>query len=148
VDSSGFNIVVLISAMHELNLNRSSTPSRKLIHKTPSTHSQQLLSKAVTITGIGLAFFLAERHEAYRKRSLNLSRRCDMYFIKSGCQVCHILEDEFDGSAPAPCGVKAEKYDLHQFNEGKPTANIMAVKPADVPLCKHCEKGMALMRTI
>jgi hypothetical protein len=71
-----------------------------------------------------------------------------MYFIKSGRQVCHILEDEFDGSAPAPCGSKAEKYDLYKYNEGKPTANIVAVKPPDLPLCKHCEKAVESVSSV
>ena len=66
-----------------------------------------------------------------------------MYFIKTGGKVCHILEDEFDGSAPAPCGSKAAQHDLIKYNAGEPTARIFADKPADVPLCKHCEKGMA-----
>jgi hypothetical protein len=69
-----------------------------------------------------------------------------MYFIKSGGQVCHILEDEFDGSAPEPCGSKADRYDLFKYKAGKPTAKIVAEKPADIPLCKHCEKGAAWMR--
>jgi hypothetical protein len=67
-----------------------------------------------------------------------------MYFIKSGSHVCHILEDEFDGRAPSPCGAKADKLDLLKYNDGKTTANIVAAKPADVPLCKHCQKAEAL----
>jgi hypothetical protein len=106
------------------------------------------LSKAVTTIGIGLAVFPGECCEAYWKLSLNLSLRCDMYFIKHNRQVCHILEDEIDGSAPDPCGVRAERYDLYRHKEGKPTANIVAVKPADVPLCKHCEKAVALTRAL
>lgn len=67
-----------------------------------------------------------------------------MYFIKRGSQVCHILEDEFEGSAPAPCGTKADKIDLIKYSDGKRTDNIVAAKPANIPLCKHCEKAEAL----
>lgn len=66
-----------------------------------------------------------------------------MYFIKHGSHVCHILEDEFEGSAPAPCGAKADKIDLIRYRDGQRQTNIVAAKPADVPLCKHCRKAEA-----
>lgn len=66
-----------------------------------------------------------------------------MYFIKTHGKVWHILEDEFDGRAPAPCGARAEQLDLSKHKAGEPTANISAGRPADVPLCKHCEKAIA-----
>ena len=62
-----------------------------------------------------------------------------MYFIKRGKLVCHILEDESDGKAP--CGVCADKLDLISLWAGRPTPQIMPSKPADVPLCKHCERS-------
>ena len=62
-----------------------------------------------------------------------------MYFIKRGKLICHILEDRNDGKAP--CGQQADKLDLIKLWAGRPTPQITAEKPADVPLCKHCEKS-------
>jgi hypothetical protein len=64
-----------------------------------------------------------------------------MYFFNSQSSVCHILEDEETGKAPAPCGAQASKIGLIHLRAGKPTRQIVAAKPADMPLCKHCEKG-------
>ena len=62
-----------------------------------------------------------------------------MYFIKRGKTICHILEDTSDGKAP--CGVCADKLDLIMLWAGRPTPSIMAERPPDVPLCKHCEQA-------
>jgi hypothetical protein len=61
-----------------------------------------------------------------------------MYFMKRGKEVYHVLEDDRDGQAP--CGVKADRLDLIKLWAGRETPQIMAEKPAGVPLCKHCEK--------
>jgi hypothetical protein len=62
-----------------------------------------------------------------------------MYFIKRSKNMkCHILEDVHDGKAP--CGVRADKLDLIRFWAGRETPQIIADKPTDVPLCRHCEK--------
>jgi hypothetical protein len=53
-----------------------------------------------------------------------------VYFIKTGGKVCHILENEFVGRAPDPCGSKAEQLDLIKYNAGEPTAGILTDKPA------------------
>lgn len=65
-----------------------------------------------------------------------------MYFFTSQGTVCHILEDEETGKAPAPCGSTASKAWLARFRAGQPTPRIVAEKPEDVPLCKHCEKNL------
>lgn len=65
-----------------------------------------------------------------------------MYFFTSQGTVCHILEDKETGRAPAPCGSTASKVGLLRFRAGHPTPHIVAEKPEDVPLCKHCEKNL------
>jgi hypothetical protein len=66
-----------------------------------------------------------------------------MYFFTNDQSVCHILEDEVSGKAPAPCGSRAGKLELMRFQTGKLTSRIVMEKPADVPLCKHCQKSGA-----
>jgi hypothetical protein len=68
-----------------------------------------------------------------------------MYFLNSHGTLCHILEDMITGEAPDPCGSKAKKFDLFCYHEGKPNS-LLPQKPADIPLCKHCEKARAWMR--
>jgi hypothetical protein len=68
-----------------------------------------------------------------------------MYFLNSQRTLCHIVEDVTTGEAPDPCGSKASKFDLLRLREGKPNG-LLPEKPADVPLCKHCEKALELMR--
>lgn len=62
-----------------------------------------------------------------------------MYFTKGNSSIYHILAYLNSGSAPAPCGVKADRYDLLMFREGRPTPHIVEEKPPAAPLCKHCE---------
>ena len=62
-----------------------------------------------------------------------------MYFTRGMGGVYHILAHPNSGSAPAPCGVKANKYELVLYHAGRPTSHIVAEKPANSPLCKHCE---------
>ena len=64
-----------------------------------------------------------------------------MYFFTRQGAVCHILEDVRTGKAPAPCGSSVSKVGLIRFRAGQPTHQIVAEKPADVPLCKHCRKN-------
>jgi hypothetical protein len=68
-----------------------------------------------------------------------------MYFFTRNRAVCHILEDEGDGKAPAPCGAKLGKMELMRLHSGRPTSLVVAEKPADSPLCKHCEKAEDLV---
>ena len=63
-----------------------------------------------------------------------------MYFMTRGGSVCHVLHDE--RTETAPCGAKPEKLELIIYRAGKPSPLIVAEKPADVPLCKHCEKQL------
>ena len=67
-----------------------------------------------------------------------------MYFLNTKRTLCHILEDEEDGRAPAPCGAKVKKTDMLRRRDGR-QSNVVAVKPPDVPLCKHCEKAGAVV---
>jgi hypothetical protein len=68
-----------------------------------------------------------------------------MYFLNSQRTLCHVIENFRTGEAPDPCGIRARKFDLLRYREGKPSS-ILPAKPPDIPLCKHCEKGMAWMR--
>jgi len=68
-----------------------------------------------------------------------------MYFYTKDRTVCHILEDQETGKAPAPCGSKAGKLELMQFQAGKLTGHIVAERPGDIPLCKHCQKSGAFV---
>jgi hypothetical protein len=66
-----------------------------------------------------------------------------MYFFNKGNTLCHILEDEETGKAPAPCGAQAGKIGLISLRNGRSTSQIVEEKPADIPLCKHCQKSTA-----
>lgn len=68
-----------------------------------------------------------------------------MYFIKRSSMICHILDDEETGRAPAPCGITADRLTLVNYQSGKPTPEMMEEKPANIPLCKHCQKAEAGM---
>jgi hypothetical protein len=70
-----------------------------------------------------------------------------MYFLNSQRTLCHILEDKVEGKAPAPCGSKVQKIDILRYQNGKP-CGLLREKPSDIPLCKHCEKGMVWMRAV
>jgi hypothetical protein len=62
-----------------------------------------------------------------------------MYFTKGQSGIYHILHYLSSGTAPPPCGVKADQYDLRMYQSGRPTPNIVEEKPADARLCKNCE---------
>jgi hypothetical protein len=66
-----------------------------------------------------------------------------MYFFTTQGTVCHILEDEKTGRAPAPCGSRVSMIDLISLHAGKLTSQIIEKKPAEIPLCKHCRKAEA-----
>jgi hypothetical protein len=68
-----------------------------------------------------------------------------MYFLNSQRTLCHIIDDLRTGEAPDPCGQKAGKLDILFYHKGKPN-NLLPEKPAEIPLCKHCQKGRAWMR--
>lgn len=70
-----------------------------------------------------------------------------MYFLNSQRTLCHIIEDEEEGKAPTPCGSKAPKIEMMRYREGKPNG-LLTEKPGGIPLCKQCEKGMALVRVV
>jgi hypothetical protein len=36
--------------------------------------------------------------------------------------------------------------DVRRYQEGKPARSILSRKPADIPLCGHCQKAEAWMR--
>jgi len=61
-----------------------------------------------------------------------------MYFLTKGGSVYHILSDERAGAAS--CGARMDKLTLMRLHDGKPTPRVVAEKPDDAPLCKHCEK--------
>ena len=63
-----------------------------------------------------------------------------MYFVKRGGAVYHVLRDTKSGAAP--CGIKLSSLELALYKAGKPTPQIVADRPAGVPLCKHCEKHL------
>jgi hypothetical protein len=66
-----------------------------------------------------------------------------MYFFNREGTLCHILEDRESGKAPAPCGSQASRAELVRLRNGRPSAQIVTEKPADIPLCKHCQKAEA-----
>ncbi len=66
-----------------------------------------------------------------------------MYFFNREGTLCHILEDTESGKAPAPCGSQVNKAELIRLRNGKSSAQIVAEKPAHIPLCKHCQKAEA-----
>lgn len=61
-----------------------------------------------------------------------------MYFVKHGGTVCHVLRDTRTGAAP--CGIKMSRLELSMYKAGKPTPQVVAEKPPNVPLCKQCMK--------
>jgi hypothetical protein len=67
-----------------------------------------------------------------------------MYYLNSQRTLCHILEDVRTGEAPDPCGIKARKFDLLRYRDGRP-GRILPEKPPDIPLCQHCQKAEALV---
>jgi hypothetical protein len=67
-----------------------------------------------------------------------------MYFLNAQRTLCHIIEDIRSGEAPDPCGSKVNRSDLHRYQTGK-SSHVVAEKPPNIPLCKHCEKGRKWM---
>jgi hypothetical protein len=67
------------------------------------------------------------------------------FFLNQQRTLCHILENDETGEAPNPCGAKANKIDLIRYQAGK-SNSILLDKPPDIPLCKHCQKGMDWIR--
>jgi hypothetical protein len=61
-----------------------------------------------------------------------------MYFATQGGSVYHILTDADTGSAL--CGARMSRIDLLYLKSGKRSPQVVAEKPDDTPLCKHCEK--------
>jgi hypothetical protein len=61
-----------------------------------------------------------------------------MYFVTQGGSVYHVLHDTNTGAAP--CGARLNRSDLARLKEGKPTRDVVKEKPADAPVCQHCEK--------
>ena len=51
----------------------------------------------------------------------------------------HILHYLKSGTAPPPCGSKADPFDLVGLRDGLETPNIVAEVPAGARLCKRCE---------
>ena len=66
-----------------------------------------------------------------------------MYFLNSQRTLCHMIEDMKTGEAPDPCVKKAYKLDILRYQRGEPN-NLLPEKPADIPLCKHCQKSQVL----
>ena len=62
-----------------------------------------------------------------------------MYFTRGKSGIYHILHYWESGTAPPPCGVKADRHDLTLFFAGRPTPNVVGELPAGGALCKHCE---------
>jgi tRNA(Ile2) C34 agmatinyltransferase TiaS len=65
-----------------------------------------------------------------------------MYFLNAPRTLCHMIEDMRTGKAPDPCGSKAHKSDILRYQKGEPN-KLLKVKPQDIPLCKHCQRGTA-----
>ena len=70
-----------------------------------------------------------------------------MYFLNSQRTLCHIIEDMRSGEAPDPCGAKADRADIVRYHKGKEN-RLLAEKPAHIPLCKHCQKGLIWARAV
>jgi hypothetical protein len=70
-----------------------------------------------------------------------------MYFFTNQGAVCHILEDNDGGKAPAPCGAKLTRLELLRLHTGMPTSKVTGEKPINIPLCKHCQKAAIEMNT-
>jgi hypothetical protein len=66
-----------------------------------------------------------------------------MYFVTANSKVFHILEDAETGRAPSTCGARIRRIDLVRLSNGKPTRNVTKEKPADLSLCKHCQRAEA-----
>jgi hypothetical protein len=64
-----------------------------------------------------------------------------MYFFTKQGTVCHILDDNEAGKAPAPCGAKLTRLELMRFHAGIPTSKVTDEKPINIPMCKHCQKA-------
>ena len=64
-----------------------------------------------------------------------------MFFLTGMGKVFHILDDEQEGSAPLPCGMRLDNYSLWMLQSGKLALNVFREKPADGMLCKKCERG-------
>jgi hypothetical protein len=64
-----------------------------------------------------------------------------MYFVTAHGLSYHILEDAETGRAPSNCGARLSRFDLVRLHCGKPTRFVTQEKPADAPLCKHCQKA-------
>jgi hypothetical protein len=62
-----------------------------------------------------------------------------MFFVKHDGNVYHIMADIVEGLTV--CGHKVSKVALILFKTGRQTENITNRRPADLPLCKHCEKS-------
>jgi hypothetical protein len=56
----------------------------------------------------------------------------------AGRRVYHVLDDEQTGAAP--CGARLSRLDVFCLNSGRPTRGVVAEKPEEAPLCKHCER--------
>jgi hypothetical protein len=65
------------------------------------------------------------------------------YFLNSEGTLCHILEDDQTGEAPAPCNAKVNKLDFMRYQEGR-SNSVLLEQPVDIPLCKHCQKSGAM----
>ena len=65
-----------------------------------------------------------------------------MFFLTGMGKVFHVLENEQDGSAPMPCGMKLDRYGLWMLHSGRLPGNVFKEKPAEASLCKKCEQGM------
>jgi len=63
-----------------------------------------------------------------------------MYFVKRGCDIYHILSDAGTGSAL--CGVAMSNLEVWEYQRREAAEHVREEKPADKPLCKHCEKIM------
>lgn len=61
-----------------------------------------------------------------------------MYFVKRGCDIYHVLSDTSTGSAL--CGVTMSNLEIWEYRQQKTVENVTQEKPADKPLCKHCER--------
>jgi hypothetical protein len=68
-----------------------------------------------------------------------------MYFFTNQGTVCHILEEDEEGKAPAPCGARLTRLERISLQAGMPTSKVTIEKPVDMPLCKHCQKAVGEM---
>jgi hypothetical protein len=64
----------------------------------------------------------------------------DMFFVKHGGNVYHIMTDVAEGLTV--CGHKVSRIALTLFKAGRETENISRQRPERLPLCKHCQKGI------